>query len=98
MLVTFRIKDTATPLHSKPATVSFLELAALMRKLHTHDAAFDVDEGEFAAAPLNFEVNARTRYPWRRSPAASITVPTSSRWSRKRSSSGGRCASRIPDP
>ncbi|MBL4641406.1 MAG: hypothetical protein JKX86_06265 [Verrucomicrobiales bacterium] len=60
MLVTFRIKDTATPLHSKPATVSFSELAALMRKLHSHDAALDVDAGEFAAAPLNFEVNANS--------------------------------------
>ena len=34
MLVTFRIKDTVTKLHSKPAEISFRELASLMQKLH----------------------------------------------------------------
>ena len=58
MLVTFRIKDTETKLHSKPAAISASELAALTRKLHMGDSAIDVDPGEFGAAPLNFEINA----------------------------------------
>ena len=57
MLVTFRIKDTITRLHSTPATISVHELAALMRRLHASDAALDVDPGEFAIVPINFEVN-----------------------------------------
>ena len=58
MLVTFRIKDTVTMLHSKPAEISFRELASLMRKLHINKADLDVDAKELMAAPLNFEVNA----------------------------------------
>lgn len=60
MLVTFRIKDTTTSLHSMPATISVLELAELMRALHASDSFLDVDPGEFAAAPINFEVNANS--------------------------------------
>lgn len=60
MLVTFRIKDTATRLHSKPAVISALELAALMRKLHSHDVGLDIDAREFSAAPTNFEINANS--------------------------------------
>ena len=58
MLVTFRIKDTQTQLHSRPAEISALELAALTRRLHSGNAALDVDPGEFGAAPLNFEIDA----------------------------------------
>ena len=58
MIVTFRIKDTQTQLHSRPAEISALELAALTRRLHSGNAALDVDPGEFGAAPLNFEINA----------------------------------------
>ncbi|MEM6409920.1 MAG: hypothetical protein AAF683_00125 [Pseudomonadota bacterium] len=60
MLVTFRIKDTATKLNSTAAVISALELAALMRKLHSHDAALDTDPDEFEAAPINFEINANS--------------------------------------
>ena len=56
MIVTFRIKDTQTQLHSRPAEISALELAALTRRLHSGNAALDVDPGEFGAAPLNFEI------------------------------------------
>jgi len=58
MLVTFRVKDTHTTLHSRPAEITALELAALTRRLHSSNATLDVDEGEFGVAPLNFEINA----------------------------------------
>ncbi|ANC50760.1 hypothetical protein CP97_15069 (plasmid) [Aurantiacibacter atlanticus] len=60
MLVTFRIEDTRTQLHSTPAEISALELAALTRRLHASDIALDVDANEFGAAPLNFEINANS--------------------------------------
>ncbi|WP_297775903.1 hypothetical protein [uncultured Roseovarius sp.] len=60
MLVTFRIKDTATRLSSEPAAITSIELAALTRKLHSHDVGLDVDPGEFEAAPINFEINANS--------------------------------------
>ena len=58
MLVTFRVKDIETRLHSKPAQIRPPELAALMRRLHTANSTIDADPGEFLAAPLNFEINA----------------------------------------
>ena len=58
MLVAFRIKDTTTALHSLPATITVLELAELMRTLHGAGAPVDIDPSEFAAAPINLEVNA----------------------------------------
>lgn len=58
MLVTFRVKDTHTTLHSRPAEITALELAALTRRLHSSNATLDVDENEFGVAPLNFEINA----------------------------------------
>ncbi len=60
MLVTFRVKDTNTRLHSEPAEISALELASLMRRLHASDAEIETDSHEFSAAPLNFEVNANS--------------------------------------
>lgn len=60
MLVTFRVKDTATRLHSKPAEISAHELANLLRRLHASCAAIGADQNEFSAAPLNFEVNANS--------------------------------------
>ena len=50
MLVTFRVKDTYTTLHSRPAEITALELAALTRRLHSSNATLDVDEGEFGAS------------------------------------------------
>ena len=38
MLVTFRVKDKTTRLHSEPAEISALELASLMRRLHAGHA------------------------------------------------------------
>ena len=58
MLVTFRVKDIETRLHSVPAQIRPQELAALMRRLHTANSTIDADPGEFLAAPLNFEINA----------------------------------------
>ena len=58
MLVTFRIKDIETRLHSKSAQIRPPELAALMRRLHTSNSTIDANPGEFLAAPLNFEINA----------------------------------------
>ena len=58
MLVTFRVKDIETKLHSVPAQIRPQELAALMRRLHTANSTIDADPGEFLAAPLNFEINA----------------------------------------
>ncbi|KPF72311.1 MAG: hypothetical protein HEQ21_19895 [Blastomonas sp.] len=58
MLVTFRVKDIETRLHSKPAPIRPSELAALMRRLHTSNSTIDADPDEFLAAPLNFEINA----------------------------------------
>ena len=60
MLVTFRVKDTITKLSSSPATISALELAALMRKLHSLDVGLDIDAHEFEASPINFEINANS--------------------------------------
>lgn len=60
MLVTFRIKDHETRLHSKPAAITPLELAALVRKLHGSHGTIDADIGEFGYAPLNFEINANS--------------------------------------
>jgi len=60
MLVTFRIKDRETTLHSKPASITALELAALVRKLHGEHGTIDADMGEFGYAPLNFEINANS--------------------------------------
>lgn len=60
MLVTFRIKDTVTKLHSKPANIAPTELAALMRVLHANNTPIDADEHEIRHAPLNFEVNANS--------------------------------------
>lgn len=60
MLVTFRIKDTSTPLHSKPAEITPRELAGLMRRLHANDTQLDTDPGELEAAPISFEVNANS--------------------------------------
>lgn len=58
MLVTFRVKDIETRLHSKPAPIRPPELAALMRRLHSSNSTIDADPGEFLAAPVNFEINA----------------------------------------
>lgn len=38
MLVTFRVKDVETKLHSKPAAINAHELVALMRKLHSSNS------------------------------------------------------------
>ena len=60
MLVTFRVKDKTTRLHSEPAEISALELASLMRRLHAGHADIETESHEFSAAPLNFEVNANS--------------------------------------
>lgn len=60
MLVTFRITDMSTPLHSKPAAISPRELAALMRQLHAGDVPIDTHPDDVEAAPINFEVNANS--------------------------------------
>jgi len=60
MLVTFRVKDKTTRLHSEPAEISALELASLMRRLHAGHADIETESHEFSATPLNFEVNANS--------------------------------------
>ena len=58
MLVTFRIIDTETRLHSAPAILSARELATLTRLLAENALAPDLDEGQREGSAYHFEFNA----------------------------------------
>jgi hypothetical protein len=60
MLVTFRIIDTQTRLHSKPEIILARELAALVTLLRNERILPDVDTGEDTALPYQFEFNANS--------------------------------------
>lgn len=58
MLVTFRIIDTQSRLHTKPAIISARELASLVTLLRTTGLIIDADPAETDHLPYNFEFNA----------------------------------------
>lgn len=60
MLVTFRIIDTETPLHSIPARINARELAALRVLLQESAILPDIDDGETEAIATHFEFNANS--------------------------------------
>ncbi|KHL24299.1 hypothetical protein PK98_15175 [Croceibacterium mercuriale] len=60
MLVTFRIVDTQSRLHTKPATITARELAKLVAMLRDYRMVIDPDEGEIDHLPTNFEFNANS--------------------------------------
>ena len=60
MLVTFRIVDTETLLHSVPAPLNARELAALCQLLREKNLLPDLDEGEIEGTAYKFEVSANT--------------------------------------
>lgn len=58
MLVTFRIIDTETRLHSTPAILNARELAALCQLLSDNSLMPDLDNGETEGSAYHFEVAA----------------------------------------
>jgi hypothetical protein len=60
MLVTFRIVDTQTQLHTTPAIITARQLAKLMATLRDTSMVVDADDGEVDHLPVNFEFNANS--------------------------------------
>ena len=60
MLVTFRIVDTQSRLHTKPATITARQLAKLATTLRDYRMVIDVDPSEIEHLPVNFEFNANS--------------------------------------
>jgi len=60
MLVTFRIIDTQSRLHTTPAIISARELASLVTLLRTTGLIIDADPGETDHLPYKFEFNANS--------------------------------------
>jgi len=60
MLVTFRIVDTQSRLHTKPATITARQLAKLAAILRDYRIVIDADQGEIEHLPINFEFNANS--------------------------------------
>lgn len=60
MLVTFRIVDTQSRLHTKPATITARELAKVVAMLRDYRIVIDPDEHEIDHLPTNFEFNANS--------------------------------------
>jgi hypothetical protein len=60
MLVTFRIVDFDTRLHSKPANLNARELATFRAIMRDNNIISDLDEGEADGTAYNFEVSANS--------------------------------------
>lgn len=60
MLVTFRIIDTQSRLHTAPAAITARQLAKLVAMLRHYSIVIDPDEAEPDHLPINFEFNANS--------------------------------------